>query len=116
MRTVMKLSLAASVSAFALCWGNPHGAKAADMPAPEAQFQAPPSEYYGPPPVEQGYAYPPPVVYGYPPLPPVAYYAYAAPPVVFLPGPYYGRGPYWRGYGPRYSYGYGHWGRSYRRW
>ena len=24
-------------------------------------------------------------------------------------------GPYWRGYGPRYAYGYGHW-RGYRRW
>jgi hypothetical protein len=111
MRKVMKLSLAAAVSALALGAAALHAAKAADMYMPQGQVQAPP-EPYGPPPVAQGYP-PPPPVYGYPP-PPVGYYPYA-PRVAVWPRPYYGRGPYWGGYyGPRYAYGYGRWG--YRRW
>ena len=50
-----------------------------------------------------------------PPPPPVAYYAYA-PRRSWPAYPYYLRAPYWRGYGPRVAYGYGHWGRGYRRW
>jgi hypothetical protein len=114
MRMIMRLSLAASVSALALGSAALHTAKAADMPVQQGHYQPPPAAY-GPPPVQEGYAYPPRPVYGYPPPPPpVAYYPYAAPPVVFWPGPYYGRGPFWRGYGPRFAYGYGRWG--YRRW
>jgi hypothetical protein len=116
MRTFVKLSLAAAAGVFALGAAGLHAAKAADMQVPQAQMQPPPPDYYRRPPVEEGYAYPPPpVMYGYPPPPPVAY-GYAAPPFV---GRYYayGRGPYWRGYGPRYAYGYGygHWRRFYRR-
>ena len=84
---------------------------------PAGQLQAPPPGYYGPPPAEESYAYPPPpVAYGYPPPPPVAYYAYDAPPVVVVPGAYYRRGPYWRGYGPRFAHGYGRWDGGYHRW
>lgn len=114
MRRLFSLSLAAGVGAFALGCAEPHSAKAADLPIPQARMQPP--DYYGPPPAEEGYAYPPPAVYGYPPPPPVAYYPYAAPPYAVVPGPYYVRGPYWRGYGPHFAYGYGHWGRGYRRW
>jgi hypothetical protein len=118
MRTFMKASL---VAAFALGWVGLDAAKAADMTYPQGQYEAPPPQgygpppqAYGPPPVEEGYGYPPPppVAYGYPP--PVPYYA---PPLfVVLPGPYWGRGPYWRGYPAHYAYGYGHWGHGYRRW
>lgn len=115
MRTMMRMSLAATVGALALGWAGLHGATAADMSVQgpyQGQYEAPPPAY-GPPPVEEGYAYPPPPVgYGYPP--PVAYYAYG-PRVVFWPGPYYGPGPYWRGYGPRFAYGYGRFGRGFRR-
>ena len=92
-------------------------ANAADMsvappyqPPPQVQY-APPLPAYGPPPVEEGYAYPPPPPAYYAP-PPVAYYGYAAPAYYVAPY-YYGRGGYWRGYGPRFAYGYGrgHWRR-----
>lgn len=123
MRMLMRVALAAGVGAFVLGWAELRPAKAADMPAPQGrydrqyqgQFQAPPPDYDRPPPVAEGYGYPPPVVYGYPP-PPVVYYGYAAPPFAVVPGPYYPRGPYLRGYGPRFAYGYGHWGRGHRRW
>ncbi len=112
MEDIVKLALAASVGALTLA--GPQSAKAADMAVPQAQYEALPSQTYVPPPAQQSYAYPPPpVVYGYPP-PPVAYYAYA-PPYVVWPGPYYGRGPYWRGYGPRFAYGYNRWGRGWHR-
>jgi hypothetical protein len=116
MRILIGRSLAAGVSALALAGIGLHGAKAADM-AVQGQYQPPPPAY-GPPPAEESYAYPPPpVAYGYPP-PPVAYYAYAPPPYAVVPGPYYAYGPYMRGYGHRYAYGYGHyghWGHGYRR-
>jgi hypothetical protein len=100
-------------------WAELGTANAADMSVPQEQAQAPSPGYYGPPPVEPGYAYPPPA-YGYPPPPPVAYYGYPAAPVVVLPEAYYERGPYWgpyfRGYGPRFARGYGHWDRGYRHW
>lgn len=114
----MMLSLAAAVSALALAGMEPRAAKAADMGVPEGQAEGPPPGYYGAPPGQEGYAYPPPpAVYGYPPPRPLPYYAYGAPPFVAYPGPYYGRWPYWRGfYGPRFAYGYGYWGRGYRRW
>jgi len=106
MQTFAKLALVAGACALGL--GAVAPAQAADMAYPEAQaapeYPAPPPGYYAPPPAEQGY---------YPPPPPVAYDTYVAPPYVVAPGPYYG--PYWRGYGPRYAYGYGHW-RGYRRW
>jgi hypothetical protein len=110
MQTFAKLALAAGVSALGL--GAVAPVRAADMAYPEAQ--AAPG-YPAPPPVQQGYyPPPPPAAYGYPP-PPVEYDTYVAAPYVVAPGPYYGPGPYWRGYGPRYAYGYGHW-RGYRRW
>ena len=114
-RILMRLS--AAMSALALGAVGLHAAKAADLVPegpPQGQYQAP---AYGPPPVEQGYAYPPPppaVAYGYPAPPPVAYYAYPVPGPFVAPGPYVWRGPYWRGYGPRFAYGYGHWGHGHR--
>jgi hypothetical protein len=78
-------------------------ARAADMPLEQGQVQAPPPAAYPPPPA--AYYAPPPVAY-YPP--PVAYYA----PYPVWRGPYYGRWGYWRGYGPRFAYGYGRWGRG----
>jgi len=101
MRMFVKLSFAVVVGAGALGAAGFAPAKAADMPMPQAQMQPP--DYYGAPPVQEGYAYPPPpAVYGYPP--PRVGYGY--PPRRFV-GPYwYGRGPYWRGYGPRYGYRY----------
>jgi hypothetical protein len=105
-RIVMRLS--APISALVLGVAGLHAAKAADLVPegpPQGQYQAPPA--YGPP-VEQGYAYP------YPAPPPVAYYAYPPPFPVVVPGPYVWRGPYWRGYGPRFAYGYGHWGHGHR--
>lgn len=106
MHRIIRVPLAAGVSALALSAAGLHGAKAADMVAP--QYGAPPPAAYAPPPVQEGYAYPPP--------PPVAYYGYAPPPYLVWPGPYYG--PYWRG--PRFAYGYGrwgygHWGRGWHR-
>lgn len=123
MRHVIGLTLAASVSAVAL-GAVSVPARAADMATPDYGYQQPqgyypPQQGYYPPP-QQSEAYPqptpPPAVYGYPPPPPppVAYYPYPAAPVV-VGYPYYGHGPYWRGYGPRFAYGYGHWG-HYRRW
>jgi hypothetical protein len=106
MRKFMKVSLTAT---FALGLLGAHAVQAADL---YPQEEAPPPQAYGPPP-EQSYAPPPAVAYGYPP-PPV-YYGYAPPAYVVVPGPYYG-GPYWRGYAPRFAYGYGHWGHGYRRW
>jgi hypothetical protein len=94
MHGITRVSLAATVSVLALGVAGLHGAKAADMTAP--QYEAPPPAAYAPPPAP---------VYGYPPPPPVAYYGYAAPPYVVWPG-YYG---YWH-YGPRFAYGYGRWG------
>ena len=117
MQTFAKLALAAG--ACALGFGAAAPVQAADMGYPEAQaspgYPAPPPGYYAPPPAQQGYypPPPPPAVYGYPPPPPVEYETYVAPPYVVAPEPYYG--PYWRGYGPRFAYGYGHW-RGYRRW
>lgn len=118
MQKFMRLSLVASMSALAVGAIDLHAANAADMAVPQAQAPT----YYSQPPAEESYAYPPPppVMYGYPPPPPpVAYYEYAEPPVAVLSGPYYAGGPYWRGYGygPHfaYGYGYGRWGRGYRR-
>ena len=113
MRNAIGWTLAAGVSGFALGAVASPPARAADMAMPEYgyQQQQPPPGYY-PPPQQEAEIYPPPppppVAYGYPPPPPppVAYYPYAPAPVV--EGPYYGR-PYY-GYGPRYVYGYGHWG------
>jgi hypothetical protein len=92
-------------------------ARAADMPAEQGQIQGPPPGAYGPPP--PAYAPPPPPVAYYRPPPP-AYYppppvAYYAPAYPVWPGPYYARWGYWRGYGPRFAYGYGHWGRGWHR-
>jgi hypothetical protein len=42
MRMFIGLSLAAGVSAFALAGVGLHGAKAADMPVQQGQYQAPP--------------------------------------------------------------------------
>jgi hypothetical protein len=106
MQRFIRVSLAASVGAFAFGGAELHTAKAADIEVPQGQYQPPPPDYRGPPPA----------AYGYPPPPPAAY---AVPPVVVLPGPYYGRWPYWGGYyGPRvaYGYGYGRWGYGWRRW
>ncbi|HEX8829367.1 MAG TPA: hypothetical protein VF778_14790 [Xanthobacteraceae bacterium] len=120
MRKFMKVSLAVGAGAFALGWAGLHAAKAADMPYPqgqyEGQYEGPPPQAYGAPPAEEGYGYPPPppVPYAFPPPPP-PYYGYG-PPYVVVPGPYYARGPYWRGYPPHYAYGYGHWGYGNRRW
>jgi hypothetical protein len=104
MRTMMTVALAAG--ALALGWVSIQSAQAADMSVQQGQVQAPPGAY-PPPPV--GYYAPPPVAY-YPP--PVAYYA---PGYVVWPGPYYGRWGYWRGYGPRFAYGYGRWGHGWHR-
>jgi hypothetical protein len=113
MRNLMRLSVTAGAGVLALGALLPlSAAKAADMapeyqPPPQAQY-APPPAYYGPPPVEQAYGYPPPAYY---PPPPVAYYNYV--PAYYAAPYYYGRG-YWRGYGPRFAYGYGrggHWHR-----
>jgi hypothetical protein len=106
MRHVIGLALAASVSAIALGSVGTLPARAADMATPEYGYQQPPQAYY-PPQQPEAYA---------PPPPPVAYYAYAPAPVVVAPYPYYLGAPYWRGYAPRVAYGYGHWGRGYRRW
>jgi hypothetical protein len=103
MRKIFVVALAAGACA---CCGLT-SAQAADISvSPQVEAPAP---YYGQPPVAENYAYPPPppVAYDYPPPPPPDYYvgpAYAA-----WPGPYY-YGPYWRGYGPRFVNGYGHWG------
>jgi hypothetical protein len=104
MRKMMTLALAAG--ALTLVGAGLHPAKAADMALQQGQAPAP--AYYPPP--AQAYAYPPPVAYYAPP--PVAYYApaYAA-----RPGPYYARWRYWRGYVPRFAYGYGHWGHGWHR-
>jgi hypothetical protein len=112
MRHLLQLSLAAL--ALGVLASAPH-ARAADMgvpygPPPQADYGAP----YGAPPAAPGY-YPPPVAYDYPPPPPPAYYAYAVPPYVVAPGPYYWGAPYWRGYGARFAYGYGRWGRGWHR-
>ena len=127
MQALNSLALAASVGVLAFGALAAPSAKAADMAMPEGQYgEGPPPQYYGPPPVEEGYAYPPPPAYAYP-APPAAYdypppppaYAYAEPRIVVVPGPYYyAPGPYWgwHGYGPRFAYGYAHWGRPYRRW
>jgi hypothetical protein len=131
MRKFTKMSLAVGAAgAFALGSVGLHGAKAADVPYPQGQYEGqppqaysqppeaygPPPQAYGAPPAEGSYGYPPPppVAYGFPP--PVRYYGYGPPPYVVVPGPYYARGPYWRGYPPHYAYGYGHWGHGYRRW
>jgi hypothetical protein len=117
MRKLIGLSVAGA-GVVAAGWAQLAPAHAADMQAPQAQMQPPSgtygtppveSEAYPPPPVAYGYP-PPPVAYGYPPPPPVAYYAYAPAPVLVGPYPYY-----WRGYGPRVAYGYGHFGHGFRR-
>ncbi len=91
------------------------------MSVPQAEMGPPPAGY-GPPPVEESYGYPPPVppapIYDVPPPPPppAVVYDYPPPPVVYAPPPYYGPyGYYWRGYGPRFAYGYGHWHHGWRR-
>jgi len=111
MRTI--ISLTAAMGAIALGAATVPSANAADM-VPYEQGQAPGPQYYGPPPVAEGYVAPPPVVYGYPP--PVAYYdpAYVVWPGPYWRGPYWGGG-YWRGYGPRVAYGYGRFGRGWHR-
>jgi len=118
--------LAAAVGVIALGSVGLGGAVAADIRVPEAQQQAGPGyygeseEYYGNPPVEQGYYRPAPRVYAAPP--PVYYYG--APAVAVMPGPYYRR-PYYGGpvygvrrFGPRIAYGpYGRaWNYGPRRW
>jgi hypothetical protein len=126
MQALNSLALAAGVTALAFGALAAPSAKAADMGMPEGQYgEGPPPQYYGQPPAEEGYgqppaeegyAYPPPAGYDYPPPPA---YAYAEPRIVVVPGPYYyAPGPYWgwRGYGPRFAYGYAPWGRPYRRW
>src|SRR5689334_12444653 len=128
MRRFMKAWLAAGAGAFALASAGLHATKAADMTYPQGQYEGPPPlgyalppQAYAPPPVEESYSYPPPVAYVVPP--PAPYYEYG-PPYGAVPGPYYGRGAYWRGYPPHYAYGYGHhgywdhgnWGHNYRRW
>lgn len=121
MRKFVMLSAAGALSALALGAAVPQAANAADMGvpqygAPAPQAYGPPPQAYGPPPVEEAYGYPPPPpAYGYPPPPPVAYYAYGAPAYAVWPGGYYPGGPYRWGYGPRFAYGYGHWGRGYHR-
>jgi len=108
MQTMKMLTLTAG--ALVLGGLTMQSARAADMPIQQGQMQPPPA--YAPP--------PPPVAY-YPPPPPVAYYpppppAYYVPAYAGWPGPYYGRWAYyWRGYGPRFAYGYGHWGRGWHR-
>ena len=99
MRTMIRLTVAAAAIALGAAAIQP--AHAADMLVPQAQAPAP--AYYPPP--AQAYAYPP-------PPPPVAYYApppvaYYAPAYPVWRGPYYARWGYWRGYGPRFAYGYG---------
>ncbi len=112
MRKFLKMWL---IAAVALGWIGLHAVKAADLSYPQSQYEGPAPQEYGPPPEQSyGYAPPPPVVYGFPP--PAAYYEYSPPPYLVVPGPYYARGPYWRGYTPHYAYGYGHWGHGYRRW
>jgi hypothetical protein len=113
MRNTMTRAVAAALSVAVLGGLTLASARAADIPMPQQQAQMPGPGYYGPPPAAPSYGYPPPVVYGYPPPPPVAYYGYAAPAYWAYPG--YWRGPYWRGYGPRFAYGYGRWGRGFRR-
>ena len=120
MRHAIGLTLAAGVSAVALGAVAIPAAHAADMATPDYGYQQPQQGYYPAP--QQSEAYPEPAppqaAYGYPPPapPPVAYYTYPAAPVAVgpYPYPYYWHGPYWRGYGPRVAYGYGHWG-HYRR-
>lgn len=118
MRNAIGWTLVAAVGAFAFGSVTIPSAHAADMAVPEygyQQQQSPPA-YYPPPPQQvEIYTPPPPVAYDYPPPPPppVAYYPYTPAPVVI--GPYYGRSYYWHGYGPRFAYGYGHYG-HYRRW
>ncbi len=117
MRNAIGWTLAAGVSVLAFGAVATPPAHAADMAMPDYGYQQPPPGYY-PPPQQQAEVYPPPppppaVYYPPPPPPPVVYYPYAPAPVVA--GPYYGRGYYWHGYGPRFAYGYGHWG-HYRRW
>ncbi len=117
MRNAIGWTLAAAAGAFAFGSVAIPSAHAADMGVPEYgyQQQQPPPGYYPQQQQAEVYAPPPPVAYGYPPPPPppVAYYPYAPAPVVV--GPYYGRGYYWHGYGPRFAYGYGHYG-HYRHW
>ncbi|HUD85668.1 MAG TPA: hypothetical protein VMR17_04405 [Xanthobacteraceae bacterium] len=78
-------------------------------PIPMNDFAAATAQNYTAP---EGYAYPPPPPlpqegYAYPsPPPPAAYYPYPEQVYFGLARPYY-VGPYWRGYGPRYAYGYG---------
>jgi hypothetical protein len=103
MRTMRMLAFAAG--ALVLGGLALQSARAADMSVEQGQVQAPPPAPYPPP---AAYYAPPPVAY-YPP--PVAYYA----PYAVWPGPYYARWGYWGGYGPRFAYGYGRWGRGWRR-
>jgi hypothetical protein len=117
MRNAIGWTLAAGASVLAFSAVIVPSAKAADMGVPDYGYQQPAPGYYPPP--QQTEAYPPPppppVAYGYPP--PVAYYPYSSAPVVV--GPYYGRGYYWRGYGPRFAYGYGRgygYGGHYHHW
>lgn len=115
----MRYPIALSFTAAAALAGlaSLGSAKAADMsvapyqPPPQAQY-APPPAAYGPPGEEEAYGYPPPPPAYYAP-PPAAYYVYDDPAYAVAPY-YYGRG-YWRGYGPRFAYGYGRYG-HYGHW
>jgi hypothetical protein len=107
MRSIMKRAIGAALATIAVGGMGSGVASAADIPAPQAQVQPPPPDYYAPPPVREGYAYPPPVAYGYPPPPPPVYYEYAPAPVVVVPRPYYPGGRFGPFYGDRL---YGRWG------
>ena len=110
MRKLMKVVLAAGAGAFTIGWVGLSTTMAADLAYPQGQYEGPPPQAYGPPPVEENYAYPPP-----PAVPPPAYYyQYGPPPYVAAPIPYSESGPYWRGYPPHYARGYGRW--DHRRW
>jgi hypothetical protein len=119
MRNAIGRTLAAGVSILAFGAVALLPAHAADMGVPDYGYQQQQPGYYPPPP-QQAEAYPPPppppvAYYPPPPPPPVAYYPYAPAPVVV--GPYYRRGYYWHGYGPRVAYGYGRgYGGHYRHW
>ena len=113
---LMRASLALGLAAVALGVVTVEHAAAADLMAPQGQYQQGGYPTYAPPPVAmEGYDYPPPpppAAYVYPPPPPAAY-PYPAPGVVVVPAPYYYARPYFRSYAPHVAYGYGHWG---HRW
>ena len=101
MRTMIRLTMAAAAIALGAAAIQP--AHAADMLVPQAQAPAP--AYYPPPAagLRLSAATTSRRVLSAPP--PVAYYApaYECAGRGLLCAP----GPYWRGYGPRFAYGYG---------